>query len=207
MSTLLDCSIVWSKLSNPSCAIRFTFRRIPLGKILTLYPPSAMGDIVPWLFFKDNLGIRLSTRVDMPLSKEINKNYTHTHTHTQRKKIVTEINNEMLMLTMTGWTFLCRGRNGQHFLTCASSLTFKKSLISTDCLSDKVKKKICLTSGESPQWNSSSAGLKPWSKQVQTHVAYHIHFWTNTLRKGRNSLILLRLNSITTVLLQGWLWH
>ena len=36
---------------------------------------------------------------------------------------------------------------------------------------------------------------------------YYVHFWTNTLGKGMNLFILPGLNSITAVLLEGWLWH
>ena len=37
----------------------------------------------------------------------------------------------------------------------------------------------------------------------------YIHFWTNILAKGMNLLIPpgYVLNSNTTVLLQGWIWH
>ena len=51
-------------------------------------------------------------------------------------------------------------------------------------------------------------GLKVSKFQLQ--LCYYIHFQTNPFGKGMNPLIPTpnyRLNSITAVLLQGWLWH
>ena len=37
---------------------------------------------------------------------------------------------------------------------------------------------------------------------------YYVHFWTTALEKGMNLFILpYGDNSVTAVLLQGWLWH
>ena len=44
--------------------------------------------------------------------------------------------------------------------------------------------------------------------EFELQLYYCIHFWTNTLGKGMNLLILhYGLNSATAVLLKGWLWH
>ena len=45
--------------------------------------------------------------------------------------------------------------------------------------------------------------------KLELLLDYYIHFQTNTLRKGMNSLIppSYGLNSITAILLQEWLWY
>ena len=56
----------------------------------------------------------------------------------------------------------------------------------------------------SPWFRGKHAGLWVW-----TQLLYYIHFWTNTLGKGMKTFIApgYGLNSITTVLLQRWIWH
>ena len=59
---MLDCNIVVIS-SNSSCTFMFNFELIPLGKVLT--PLSFL-----LMFYKDGFGIKLPTKVDMPLNKE-----------------------------------------------------------------------------------------------------------------------------------------
>ena len=57
MSNVLNCNIIVS--SNSSCAIRFTFRMISLGKVWTPLSSPPMGLVVPLLFFhKGSFGIK-----------------------------------------------------------------------------------------------------------------------------------------------------
>ena len=54
---LLDSDII--AISNLSLAITFTFRLIPLGKVVNSLKPQAIGGIVPLLFFyTDGSGIK-----------------------------------------------------------------------------------------------------------------------------------------------------
>ena len=42
--------------------------------------------------------------------------------------------------------------------------------------------------------------------EFELQSSYNVHFWTNTLEKDMN-LLILKLNSTTNILLQEWLWH